>query len=72
MKPAKATCRVCPAMNYRSLRTLLEAVAITICLSILAGHKSEIGITSQATTNGTVALVAEQNSHCTFAQTICK
>jgi hypothetical protein len=72
MKPAKATFGVCPAMNYRSLRTLLEAVAITVCLSILAGHKSEVGIASQATTNGTVAIVTEQNSHCAFAQTICK
>lgn len=36
-------------MNRQTLRILLEAVAITLCLSIIVGQQSEAKITSTAT-----------------------
>ncbi|MBD2016222.1 hypothetical protein H6F96_19895 [Microcoleus sp. FACHB-53] len=36
-------------MNRQTLRILLEAVAVTLCLSIIVGQQSEAKITSTAT-----------------------
>jgi hypothetical protein len=35
-------------MNPRTLRTLLEAIAVTACLFVIVGQQSEAGITSKA------------------------